>query len=188
MQAYTAGTVLFCCLWGSMGSTLRADPLTEIEKELELLRMQRLAQVQTVPGSEIDPFTTDGCSGGMSDAWLYMAQLFPSFKARYGDQPLWQDCCVQHDRRYWYGETDDGYEKRLDADRALRRCVQEVGGTQSARLAEEHGVDPQQVQRGFTIASHLMYRAVRLGGKPCTLFSWRWGYGWPRCDWILQEE
>jgi hypothetical protein len=28
----------------------------------------------------------------------------------------------------------------------------------------------------------LMYRAVRLGGIPCSGLPWRWGYGWPACD------
>lgn len=163
-------------------------PLSRIDQQLETWRMQRLAQVQTDPAVEIEPFTTDGCSGGMSDAWLYMARWFPSFKARYGETPPWQDCCVQHDKLYWRGATDAGYERRLEADRALRQCVQQVGRTNSASLAEEHDLDREQVERGFEIASQLMYRAVRIGGEPCTVFPWRWGYGWPPCSLSVQAE
>jgi len=30
--------------------------------------------------------------------------------------------------------------------------------------------------------AEIMYRAVRLGGAPCTTLPWRWGFGWPKCE------
>lgn len=39
------------------------------------------------------PFTTDGCSGGMSLIW---PRLF-------GHPPPWEGACVEHDRAYWQG-------------------------------------------------------------------------------------
>lgn len=167
--------------------SLADDVLTRIDKELEQARLERLAQLQADPASELAPFTSDGCSGGMSDGWHYMAHLFPDFKQHFGDQPPWQDCCVQHDKLYWRGETDNGYEKRLAADRGLQRCVVNVGRARSTELAKEYDLDAEQVQQGFEIAAQLMYRAVRLGGRPCTVFPWRWGYGWPQCPWTAEE-
>jgi len=41
------------------------------------------------------PFTTDGCSGGMT--WLW-ERLF-------GPDPPWEGACEAHDRRYWAGGT-----------------------------------------------------------------------------------
>ena len=36
--------------------------------------------------------------------------------------------------------------------------------------------------RHHEAVASLMYRAVRLGGIPCSGLPWRWGYGWPECD------
>ncbi len=66
------------------------------------------------------PFTTDGCSGGMSWFWR-------TFK---GGPPPWEGACVTHDRRYWLGGTA-----------AERRCFDErlrahIVGHGCKRLAE----------------------------------------------------
>ena len=34
----------------------------------------------------------------------------------------------------------------------------------------------------YEVIGDLMYRAVRIGGIPCSGLPWRWGYGWPECD------
>lgn len=52
------------------------------------------------------PFTTDGCSGGMS--WLFMLCT--------GKPPPWQQLCVEHDRKYWAGGSRLA---RRNADQAL---------------------------------------------------------------------
>lgn len=41
------------------------------------------------------PFTTDGCSGGMTWCW----------RAATGKPPPWNGACVEHDYAYWQGGT-----------------------------------------------------------------------------------
>ena len=48
-------------------------------------------------------------------------------------------------------------------------------------FAREFHMSPQTIEQNFRIVAALMYRAVRVGGMPCTPFAWRWGYGWPPC-------
>jgi hypothetical protein len=94
------------------------------------------------------PFTTDGCSGGMSSFWQRVIKPFTKT-----DIP-WLDCCVTHDREYWKGGT---WEQRRWADMNLMKGVSAHGYPKMARL---------------------MYWGVRVGGSPIWFFSWRWGYGW----------
>jgi hypothetical protein len=54
----------------------------------------------------IRPFTTDGCSGGMTACWRVVWRR----------DPPWNDLCVEHDRSYWRGGT---VKQRRDADREL---------------------------------------------------------------------
>lgn len=56
------------------------------------------------------PFTTDGCSGGMTLMW----------RAVFGQRPPWDDLCIEHDRAYWAGGT---VEQRRVADRTLMAGV-----------------------------------------------------------------
>lgn len=56
------------------------------------------------------PFTTDGCSGGLSFAWRLLFRM----------PPPWEKCCVAHDRVYWRGGTA---AERRAADRAFLACV-----------------------------------------------------------------
>lgn len=41
------------------------------------------------------PYTTDGCSGGMSALWRLAC----------GTPPPWEQRCIEHDRSYWRGGT-----------------------------------------------------------------------------------
>lgn len=60
------------------------------------------------------PFTTDGCSGGMSKVW----KLF-------SNKPTpWESCCVSHDYDYWKGGTE---MHRLRSDFRLYHCVKSRG-------------------------------------------------------------
>jgi hypothetical protein len=59
-------------------------------------------------------FATDGCSGGMSAAWLLA----------FGNTPPWEGCCIEHDVKYWAG--GDSLE-RLQVDQELRRHVLMLG-------------------------------------------------------------
>ena len=87
------------------------------------------------------PFTSDGCSA------------FPD--GTFAQKKLWLNCCTIHDIAYWQGGTR---EQRLQADQALRVCVEEVGEPEIAAL---------------------MLAGVRVGGTPYLPTKFRWGYGWP---------
>jgi len=54
------------------------------------------------------PFTTDGCSGGMS--WLW--------RKLFGKPPPWEGACIAHDQAYWRGGS---LAQRRVADKAL--CI-----------------------------------------------------------------
>jgi len=64
--------------------------------------------------SELKPFTTDGCSGGMSLLWRKVI----------GHPPPWEDLCVEHDRAYHVG----GHTSlRRRADRVLAQGIADCG-------------------------------------------------------------
>jgi hypothetical protein len=86
-------------------------------------------------------FSSDGCSA------------FPDGTAE--QKQLWLGCCTRHDLAYWQGGS---FQQRLDADRALHDCVDDVGQPAIANL---------------------MLAGVRVGGTPLLPSSFRWGYGWP---------
>lgn len=155
--------------------------IDHIERELEVARYQTLARIQADPHNQLAPFTTDGCSGGLSDGWRFLAKTLPAFKHKFGEKPPYEGCCVEHDRAYWRGDTDHGFDKRQQADKHLQQCVAEYGKAHRDAFAVEFHLSPEAIERNFNIVAALMYRAVRVGGRPCTTFSWRWGYGWPRC-------
>lgn len=89
---------------------------------------------------ELKPFSSDGCSS------------FPDGTLR--QQQLWLSCCIVHDNAYWLGGT---YEQRLEADKALRQCVSDIG-------------EPA--------IGLIMLAGVRVGGSPLFPTQFRWGYGW----------
>jgi hypothetical protein len=144
--------------------------------------MSRLARVQADPANTLAEFTTDGCSGGLSDAWATLSLLLPEFQDAFGDRPPYEYCCTAHDRAYWRGETAQGYVSRLEADDALRRCVIDHGAQHRAEFAERLQLSEEAIVKNFRVIGDLIYFAVRKGGKPCSPFPWRWGYGWPNCD------
>ncbi len=94
------------------------------------------------------PFTTDGCSGGMSWFWQHLVKPFSKT-----DLP-WRGCCISHDREYWMGGT---WQQRRAADLQLFKCVK---------------------QKGFPLLAWFMYTGVRMGGSPFWPFGWRWAYGY----------
>lgn len=105
---------------------------------------------------EFDPTKhSDGCSGGMS---AFYAALPQSVRDRYGEMLPWRECCVVHDRAYYYGGTRE--EKRT-ADQALKDCVAATLGDSIA---------------GELLASSMEW-AVTIGGQPFFATSYRWGYG-----------
>lgn len=174
-----------CALILLVSPLVSASQLEGIERQFETYLMGRLAKVQG-DSDQLMPFTTDGCSGGLSEGWRAFARILPGFKAQYGEKPPWENCCVEHDRVYWQGEAADGYAKRKAADLALKQCVRETGVQFKSRLATEYQLHESTVEDGFKVASELMYSAVRVAGGPCTTLPWRWGYGWPMCPIIGQ--
>jgi len=160
--------------------------LAEGMRELEEFRLRQLQAVQA--GAEIEPFTTDGCSGNQSKSWEILAGAIPGFRDEFGERPPWEACCVAHDRLYWRGLTDDGFNRRVAADRELQACVAATGERLAPELSLRHDVSEQRVRDAFVTISQWMYRAVRIGGQPCSLLPWRWGYGWPNCAFAVAAD
>ena len=157
-----------------------------MERQLEIGRHERLLTRMAENDAALNAFTTDGCSGGLSIGWEQLAGRFPEFSARHGDEPPWQECCVIHDRRYHAGgegavAASESFDQRRTADLELATCVVETGVRQSLSLQEIYGLSESQIRLLYHAIAELMYRAVRLGGIPCTTQAWRWGYGWPNC-------
>ena len=158
-----------------------------IERKLETGRHGQLLSRISATDMTINSFTTDGCSGGLSLAWEQLSARFPEFANRHGNRPPWEECCIAHDHRYHAGGTTalsaiESFEQRRDADLQLKACVVKTGIERSSALHNSYELSDQQVEVLYQSIADLMYRAVRLGGIPCTDQPWRWGYGWPRCS------
>lgn len=70
------------------------------------------------------------------------------------DPTKWQDCCVEHDFKYWIGGTE---KDRLAADKEFLGCLKSKTSPVWARL---------------------VYMGVRVGGTPHASTTYRWGFGW----------
>jgi hypothetical protein len=155
--------------------------------QIEIARHQRLAEVRASPSVRLAPFKSDGCSGGLSAGWDLLAQALPQLARRHGDQPPWQQCCVTHDQAYHAGggrhaDARASYVARRRADEQLRECVLRTGKKRISVLMSDYNLSREQVSKLYRGIADAMYRAVRVGGIPCTALPWRWGFGWPRCD------
>jgi hypothetical protein len=163
------------------------DPTVDaIEQTLETGRHQKLLDRIAESDTTMTAFSTDGCSGGLSAGWKYMSGLFPKMTQMHGEQPPWEDCCIEHDIKYHAGGAEnvsavESFEQRKQADLALLSCVADTATDRSAELQVEYRLSETQVTAIYQSIAELMYRAVRLGGIPCTDQPWRWGYGWPLC-------
>jgi hypothetical protein len=159
--------------------------LAAMRRTLEMPFHAALVAVIADPSVTLAPFSTDGCSGGLSATWAVVADLFPDFPASHDGLPPWEACCVAHDRRYHDadGTTEAGasHDARLAADVALRRCVVAAGGSRAPELAVRYGVTEAQVRLAYGAIGEAMFNAVRFGGAPCSGLPWRWGYGYPGC-------
>ena len=140
------------------------------------------------PETELAPFTTDGCSGGMSAIWERVAEFVPEFAHRSGQLPPWENCCVTHDRAYHNAggakTAEDSASARVAADEALRSCVASVSGPEAEQMISGYDMTEEEADLAFKVIGDAMYRAVRLGGVPCSGLPWRWGYGYPECQWL----
>jgi hypothetical protein len=159
--------------------------LDRVEMWLELPAQSRLAETKAMPGVTLAPFVTDGCSGGLSAGWEFAARHVPALAAAHGELPPWEHCCVAHDRAYHAAPGVDaasGFAARRAADAAMRACVLAEGQARKPALMADYGVTAGMVDLLYDGIAGAMYRAVRLGGAPCSALPWRWGYGWPYCD------
>ena len=163
-------------------------PLTAQAQDMQsLVEMPaHRALIQERNQSDLMPFETDGCSGGLSYSWTLVADTFPNFAEAHNQLPPWEDCCVIHDRAYHNiagAETAQAsYDARMVADEALRSCVVNSGALRVTELAELYGATEKQVQGAYETIAGAMYLAVRFGGGPCSGLPWRWGYGYPECS------
>ena len=174
--------------WGyGTEPALSESRLDGLERSLELGRHERLlAEIQN-PDHSLSPFTTDGCSGGLSVGWQYLSESITFLETVHGDLPPWESCCVGHDRLYHTaGErpvtAEMSFTARRQADEALRSCVIKVGLSRAPELSEQYELSVEEVGQVYQVIGNLMYRAVRIGGVPCSGLPWRWGYGWPECN------
>ncbi len=164
-----------------------SEKMDKLERQLELYRHQKLVQLKENPDNHINTFTTDGCSGGLSVGWEYLAETIETFDENFGQAPPWESCCITHDSIYHAGgertlSGSESFEARKTADLQLMQCVQDIGLDKEKELTAQYDLSPKELHTLFTTISLLMYRAVRIGGIPCTSLPWRWGYGWPECD------
>ncbi len=194
MNAQTLSTALLIFSISVPASLTAANPAGRTDSnpegsayQLEMSGHKALTALKNSPLSQLSDFVSDGCSGGLSIAWQYLAERMKSFEQVLGTEPPWEACCISHDRAYHAagGRTisaAESFELRRSADQLLRMCVQKTGVEESAELSSAYGISSEEVKRLYGVASSLMYRAVRIGGLPCTGLPWRWGYGWPECE------
>jgi hypothetical protein len=164
-----------------------SDSIDMLERQLEIDRHEQLLRLKSDPASTLAAFTSDGCSGGLTIGWEYLAGRIASFQKQHGTQPAWEDCCVAHDRRYHTGgpgkvTAGESFRLRREADLELQVCVMETGAQRAPVLSKEYGLSVEHVAEIYDVVAELMYRAVRIGGVPCSGLPWRWGYGWPECQ------
>lgn len=154
---------------------------------VEFAAHRRLISVMDTAAYVPAPFTTDGCSGGLSTAWDMIAELIPAFAEVHEDRPPWEACCVVHDRAYHDAgsaqNAEDSFRARFAADEALRSCVVETGASRRQQLMQNYDLTETQISSAYGMIADAMFDAVRLGGGPCSGLPWRWGYGYPKCFW-----
>ncbi len=162
-------------------STLGQD----IGRAVERPAHERLMRLVRAPDTPLAPFETDGCSGGMSSLWAFIAEQFPDFAEVHRNEPPWQECCVVHDRAYHNAggarEADASFDARLEADRALRACVVESASARVDELVEVYDTSEAVIRDTYEAIGVAMFQAVRLGGGPCSGLPWQWGFGYPAC-------
>ena len=180
-------------LWSSaililLGAPIHAQDWTAGVAARTLERPAHKALIARIMGSDatLSPFESDGCSGGLSDAWQVVASRFPDFAEMHQSSPPWEGCCVAHDRAYHAAtgalDASTSFDGRLMADRDLEACVVRVGADRVDALAKVYQVNPDQIAGAYDSIAQAMFLAVRFGGAPCSGLSWRWGFGYPPCS------
>ena len=182
---------LFQCICWNSSAASEAEPfnpyLDKLERQLELHHHTHFLAKKNDADSVLSPFTSDGCSGGLSVGWQYISGKIEQFQNIHGTLPPWEECCITHDKAYHTGglpqdSSSESFEKRKEADLALKNCVLDTGAKRSSKLIAEYNITETELHYIYQSIADMMYRAVRIGGVPCSTLPWRWGYGWPQCD------
>ena len=166
-----------------------SDLANEVGRAVELPAHKTLIDEVVAKDAELSEFTTDGCSGGMSSVWKYIAANFPKFADVHSNEPPWADCCVAHDRDYHSAggaiTAEASFDARLLSDETLRSCVEATADQRKKDLAKVYDTDEKAVIETYDAIAAAMFHSVRLGGGPCSGLPWRWGYGYPQCPTIF---
>ncbi len=168
-------------------SSLLKPQIDKLERQLELHYHTQFLAKKNEADSVLSTFTSDGCSGGLSVGWQYISGKIKKIQNVHGTLPPWEECCVTHDKAYHAGgalhdSSSESFEKRKQADIALRDCVLDTGTKRSSELTAEYDITETELLYIYEKIADMMYRAVRIGGMPCSTLPWRWGYGWPQCE------
>ena len=75
-----------------------------------------------------------------------------------------------------------GYDDFFYGVQILEACVINTGARRAPELSLQYDLSMEDVEQIYQVIADLMYRAVRIGGVPCSGLPWRWGYGWPSCE------
>ena len=138
--------------------------LSNAAKAFEIPFHKTLQETRMSGQGQPNTFTTDGCSGGLSDSWKLVAKTFPDFEDAHTGQPPWERCCVTHDRAYHSAgpspEPEDSFRARLIADRTLEACVRNTGEDRIADVAVRYNVEPEQVRQAYATISGAMLEVV----------------------------
>ena len=182
-------TAVFLVLASGAAAQDLSDLAIEVGRAVELPAHQTLMKMVGKEDTVLAEFTTDGCSGGMSAVWTYIAANFPAFAEVHSNAPPWVNCCVVHDRDYHgAGAAEDAeasFDARLASDENLRACIEATAQLRKQELAKAYETDEKTVIETYDAIARAMFHSVRLGGGPCSGLPWRWGYGYSQCPTIF---
>jgi len=162
--------------------TVVVNPVTEG------LQMKQLAEAKE--HYPIDAFISDGCSGSASRGWSVaveeLSKISSEFGGLYADTKTipFEYACITHDKSYHTGEG--GYAGRLLADHTLRSDIISYGIANTKKIKERTGLrTDEEAMFLYEVVAETVYRAVRLGGTPCTGTPYAWGFGYNSgtCTW-----
>ena len=177
--------VLLAPLVGAAAAGEAPTVIDRVELWLELPAHERFVATKSAPGAALAPFTTDGCSGGLSAGWAFAARHIPALVEHHGEHPPWEACCFDpRPRLPPAARATMRWRASWRAARRTRRCglcVLAEGAARQESLMADYGLSAGMVDLLYEGIAGAMYRAVRLGGAPCSRLPWRWGYGWPQC-------
>src|SRR5262245_1247382 len=93
-NVFCLAVLLVASCAASAGAQSATEPpsVVGLEYSLEIGRHERLIKVKK--GATLAPFSTDGCSGGLSAGWAFVSSALPALAKHHGGLPPWERCCV----------------------------------------------------------------------------------------------